>query len=321
MNILALQDAVAPHWFDYDLNQPDMLGGWLVCFLTLAVFSFLYKDNPFYKFAEHVFVGVGTAWFTMEYYDKGIKKPLFDYLKKAEEAAALKAQAAASGLTGSQLDPFNVEIGGYDVDPTYAIVWRTAALVLGLFILVRLFKSDSWMPRWPLAIMVGVYAALKMTGEVQSKFVILVAETMKNPFRDASLPGAPDRLFADMAGQVVLLLGLVCALTYFLFTFQRNKVVHGMARVGVIVLMVTFGSMFGFTVLGRIALLIDRVSDLEGYTAPGFSILDAERIDIETPGWQTTLVQSVTPPFIATAVILLGLILLARRSSAESPKR
>ena len=27
----------------------------LAAFLTLAIMSFLYKDNPFYKFAEHVF--------------------------------------------------------------------------------------------------------------------------------------------------------------------------------------------------------------------------------------------------------------------------
>lgn len=35
---------------------------WLGAFLTLMIFSFLYKDNPFYKFAEHLFVGVSVGY-------------------------------------------------------------------------------------------------------------------------------------------------------------------------------------------------------------------------------------------------------------------
>src|SRR6185295_1320032 len=35
---------------------------WVAALLTLMIFSFLYKDNPFYKFAEHLFVGVSAAY-------------------------------------------------------------------------------------------------------------------------------------------------------------------------------------------------------------------------------------------------------------------
>ena len=35
---------------------------WMGGLLTLMIFSFLYKDNPFYKFAEHLFVGVSAAY-------------------------------------------------------------------------------------------------------------------------------------------------------------------------------------------------------------------------------------------------------------------
>ena len=37
----------------------------LAVLLTLAIFSFLYKDNPFYRFAEQLFVGVAAGYFTM----------------------------------------------------------------------------------------------------------------------------------------------------------------------------------------------------------------------------------------------------------------
>ena len=35
---------------------------WVAAFLTLCVFSFLYRDNPFYRFAEHLFVGAAAGY-------------------------------------------------------------------------------------------------------------------------------------------------------------------------------------------------------------------------------------------------------------------
>jgi hypothetical protein len=41
----------------------EMFGIWVAAFLTICIFSFLYEDNPFYKFAEHLFVGVSAGYF------------------------------------------------------------------------------------------------------------------------------------------------------------------------------------------------------------------------------------------------------------------
>ena len=38
------------------MTLSTMIGAWIAVFLTLSIFSYLYKDNPFYKIAEHVFV-------------------------------------------------------------------------------------------------------------------------------------------------------------------------------------------------------------------------------------------------------------------------
>jgi hypothetical protein len=35
---------------------------WLAAFLTLCIFSFLYRDNILYRFAEHLFVGVSAGY-------------------------------------------------------------------------------------------------------------------------------------------------------------------------------------------------------------------------------------------------------------------
>jgi hypothetical protein len=35
---------------------------WLSALLTIFIFSFLFKDNPFYRFAEHLFVGTSAGY-------------------------------------------------------------------------------------------------------------------------------------------------------------------------------------------------------------------------------------------------------------------
>ncbi|MBT5714752.1 hypothetical protein HOI71_27140, partial [Candidatus Poribacteria bacterium] len=40
------------------------IGIWIAAALTLCLYSFLYRDNPFYKFAEHLFVGVAQGYIT-----------------------------------------------------------------------------------------------------------------------------------------------------------------------------------------------------------------------------------------------------------------
>ncbi len=40
----------------------ETISNFVAAFLTLSIFSFLYKDNPFYKFAEHLLVGVSMGY-------------------------------------------------------------------------------------------------------------------------------------------------------------------------------------------------------------------------------------------------------------------
>ena len=46
----------------------DGFGLILAAGVTLALYSFLYKDNPLFKFAEHVFVGVAAAYVFGQYW-------------------------------------------------------------------------------------------------------------------------------------------------------------------------------------------------------------------------------------------------------------
>lgn len=284
--MLAIQDASSIPFFTMD-GEMDLLGGWLICFLTLSVFSFLYKDNPFYKIAEHTFVGAGTAFFALQYYSEGILEPLYEHIHHAMR------------LPVGEL----MQLGGYGVDPTYAIIFRSVAVLFSIFLLSRMVFPNGWAPRWPLAIMVGVYAALKLTGETQSKLVLQVASAMQ-PLTNPDKMAWSDNWVAVEETQVfytfantVLVVGLICALAHFIFTYKRTKFLGGVSRVGIIVLMITFGSMFGFTVLGRYALLIERVDTLGGFNNQDYSLFG---------------VSALSPPILLTVLIALVLAVAVR---------
>ncbi len=58
----------------------EIVGAWIAVFLTLAIFSYLYRDNPFYKIAEHVFVGVSAGYWASMFFWTQIQPNLFGRL-------------------------------------------------------------------------------------------------------------------------------------------------------------------------------------------------------------------------------------------------
>ncbi|MBD3163243.1 MAG: hypothetical protein GF346_12265, partial [Candidatus Eisenbacteria bacterium] len=65
-----------------EFTAASMLWNGLAAILTLAIFSFLLGDNPLYKFAERLWVGVSTGYWTMLLYHQGFNDkvilPIFE---------------------------------------------------------------------------------------------------------------------------------------------------------------------------------------------------------------------------------------------------
>ena len=61
-----------------------ILGAWVAVALTLFIFSFLYKDNPFYKFAEHIFVGVSAGYWVVYEYHNVIRPNLIEPVSQGQ---------------------------------------------------------------------------------------------------------------------------------------------------------------------------------------------------------------------------------------------
>ena len=60
----------------------------------------------------------------------------------------------------------------------------------------------------------------------------------------------------------VLVVGILACLVYFFFSIEHKGLVGKVSNVGIWVLMITFGAAFGYTVMGRIALLAIRLEFL-----------------------------------------------------------
>jgi hypothetical protein len=205
-------------------TPPSVVWGyWVAAILTIAIYSFLYKDNPLYKFAESLFVGLGAAYWLAMLYHNTLKPKLF--------------QALFPGDSG---------------DPV--MWWRIFPGILAVFMLLRFFPKLSWLSRWALGFIVGMYAAVNLTGFAQGDFVEQIYATMTTPVTGG---GA---LLNTL--NIAAIVGLISVLIYFFFSKEHKGPLGAVAKLGIWYLMVAFGASFGYTVMGRVSLLIGRISFL-----------------------------------------------------------
>ena len=206
----------------------DIIGVWLLVLMTLCILSYLYGDNPFYKIAEHIFVGVSAGYiFALTWWDQ-IWPNLF-----------------------GRLFPNYVD-AGFEFSPSYII-----PLILGIFMLFRLIPSLSWLARFPIAFIVGMAAGLKFYVYINSNILMQI----QNSAIDFSKSGG------EIFNHILILIGVICALVYFFFSKEHKGAVGTISKIGIYFLMIKFGASFGFAVMGRISLLIGRFEDLINYSS------------------------------------------------------
>lgn len=229
---------------------PPMLNGLLVtiaAFLTLAVFSFLYQDNPIYKFAEHLYVGVSAAYWMCQGFWSTIVGNLIPRI--------------SSGLS----EFFKVQYRGETWDIMY---WLP--VILGVLLLMRLSSKMGWISRWALAFIVGTTAGLNFIRYLRSDFVEQISSTMLPLLVDwQGLSGFMTAFDLSFGGQFVSILtnliiftGVICGIVYFFFSKEHTGMFGRASRFGIWILMITFGAAFGYTVMGRISLLVGRLTFL-----------------------------------------------------------
>lgn len=200
--------------------------------LTLGVFSSLYRDNPLYRFVEHLLIGVSAGYFASLFINQVVKPNLLARL-----------WPSWFGVGEQMLAEPNL--------------WLLIPAILGALMLFRTHPTLGWLSRVTVGFVVGVGAGITL--------VYAAHQYLLPQLRKAVVPlyisGDPLQSFSN----VVLVVGTLSCLYFFLFGVERSgPVAKRVAGLGTFFLMVSFGAAFGATVMGRISLLIGRVQFLLG---------------------------------------------------------
>ena len=238
-----------------------ILGAWIAVFLTLGIFSYLYKDNPFYKTAEHLFVGVSAGYWTSIFFWTQIQPNLFGRLWPASEYNADSLWYKIYNGFGfwSSVFPGGGIDKGHDMHLSYLIPFA-----LGIMMLLSLIPKISWFARWGIAYTVGMAAGLRAYGFLNSNVIGQIKGTAAS-FSDPNLPFW-SLTSPSIFNSIVILVGTITGLLYFYFSKEHKGVLGKISKVGIYFLMISFGASFGFAVMGRISLLIGRFVDLIKYS-------------------------------------------------------
>jgi hypothetical protein len=198
---------------------------WLGALGTLALYSVLYRENPVYRVAEHIFLGLATGMGLYMTWKTVLFPMWFKELQAGHWAWIL-------------------------------------ALVAGAMYYTIFSQRLSWMSRLVMMTMMGMAAGLTFRAFF-GQYMPQIASSFKPLIVLRETPGGgldvPDTLFASFTN-ILFVVCLVSVMTYFFFSFeQKSKAVRGTANVGRWLMMIAFGAMFGSTVMARMSLFIGRL--------------------------------------------------------------
>jgi hypothetical protein len=229
------------------LSWSRTIGLWLAAMFTLFILSFLIGDNPAYKFAEAMVVGTSAGYVMVV--------GIWDVFVPDLLAKLFPATIKDWSLPGLVIEPLEgwTYIGNL-------ILYIIPAIFI-IMLLWQLMPSGGWISRWPIAFFIGITAGFRMIGAVEADLLAQI-EAGIQPLWQVNEEGAFD--FWLSFKYVIIAVATLSAMVYFFFSIEHKGLVGKTARVGIWFLMITFGASFGYTVMGRIALLAARLEFLFG---------------------------------------------------------
>jgi hypothetical protein len=210
----------------------DILWTVISFLLTLLILSFIFGDNPLFRLAAYLFVGVSAGY----------------------AAVLLIYQVLWPQL----------------VVPIVSGNWIMAVpLALGLLLIFRLVPSLSRVGNISMAYLVGAAAAVAIGGAVLGTLLGQTRGAINAFDLNASANGATP--MARLGDAIVMLIGTVATLAYFQFTARtrpnqptkRPAAVESLARVGQIFIAVTLGALFAGVMAAALTALIERLSFIQ----------------------------------------------------------
>jgi hypothetical protein len=212
------------------INIADLVTGGISFLLTLMVLSYLIGDNPLFRIAIYIFIGVSAGYVAAVAWHQVLYPRL-----------VLPLLSASLGERLLLIIP----------------------LVLALLLLLKLSSRTASLGTLPMAFLVGVGAAVAIGGAVMGTIFPQTQASM-NVFNLAT--AGQYRLERIFEG-VFLLVGTVTTLVYFNFSAkataagpQRGKLVRLFSWVGQIFIAITFGVLFAGVFMAALTALIERLN-------------------------------------------------------------
>src|SRR4029078_1949953 len=183
-----------------------ILGAWMATGLTLFIFSFLYKDNPLFKLAEHLYVGVSVGYTIVKTCDSVVVNLIYKPIVEHGEIALL------------------------------------IPVAIGLLMLTRYVPKAAWMSRYAFAFIVGVGSGLAIPRTISS-FILKQIEDTVRPLLTL-IPGEGVSFTwsllnpASSLNTIIILIGVTLFLFYFFFSVEHTGPGKVVARPGIRFLMI-----------------------------------------------------------------------------------
>jgi hypothetical protein len=212
----------------------EVISGFVGFLLTLLVFSYLLGDNPLFRFAIYLFIGVASGY----------------------AAAVILRTVLLVKFTSLETN-----------NPNQLILNVVIPLVIGVTLFAKLSPRTSSIGNIAMAILVGVGAATAIGGALIGT-LLPQSQAAMNAFDLASpLGGNP---FVKLGTGIVMLLGTVFTLASFHFSVGRapdgtpkpNPILNGVASVGRIFIAITLGVLFAGVYLAALTAMIERINSI-----------------------------------------------------------
>jgi len=118
------------------------IGIWLSAIGTLAIFSFLYKDNPLYRATEQILVGLSVGYLIVMTFESTLIPRVFEPVQNLE-------------------------------------TWGFVSAIWVLLMWTRLSAKYNYISRWPLAIIVGAGAGLSIPAMLKARIITQLGATIR----------------------------------------------------------------------------------------------------------------------------------------------
>jgi hypothetical protein len=233
-----------------------MIGPFLALCLTFSVASFLWRDNPLYRTAENLFVGVALGLFATFELRQVLVPRLWDRL--------------AAG-------------------PSTTAPWMTALLIVVVcgLMLARPMRGLAWLGRVPIAVAVGSLAGMAAAGVVRSALIpqlgataapLVITDSLVHERGVCLLEASPANTltnimcsFGPYVNGLIILLGVAAGLVYLLYSRRESQAIRVVSRIGGLVLMATLGVTLGFLAMAHFAVTIGRAQTM--IDTPGLALV------------------------------------------------